>query len=302
MAQDASVWMNGRFVPRESATVPILSHGFSRGSAIFEIFRIHDGPLGPAAFRMDEHLKRLANSARLLHMEMRFGRDEIAAAVKETVRQNAMKQGLVKILAYWGEEAVIQLVLASKLDLAIFAIPPTSDIPLDKEQPISACISKWRKLHPETVPVEAKACANYLNGYLARKNALDRGFDTGIMLGTDGFVAEGSTESLFVVKNGVLKVPPLGRMLSSITRMSIQEVAGYLNIQTAETALVPDDLYEADELFLSFTGTKVLPIYRFEDRQLKTPGPVTQQLSAQMRAILEFKDENFSHWFQPVGR
>jgi branched-chain amino acid aminotransferase len=300
MTSDLNVWMNNQFVPWKSATVPILSHGFSRASAIFEIFRIHKGPDGPAAFRMDEHLKRLMNSARLLQMDMAYSMDEIAEAVRKTVKLNHMEQGVIKILAYWGEEAVIQLVLESKLDLAVFAIPDSSQFHMDKKEPISACISKWRKIHPETVQVEAKACANYLNGYLARKDALDRGYDTGIMLGTDGFVAEGSTESLFLVKDGILKVPPLGRVLSSITRMTVKEIANHLNIAVVETTLFPDDLYQADELFVSYTGTKVSPISRFEDRLLDAPGPVTRRIKEKMDDVLAFKDETFRRWFQKI--
>jgi branched-chain amino acid aminotransferase len=300
MTDNLNVWMNGQFVPWKSATVPILSHGFSRASAIFEIFRIHKGPDGPAAFRMDEHLKRLMNSARLLQMDMAYTMDEIADAVKETVALNHMEQGVIKILAYWGEEAVIQLVLESKLDLAVFAVPESSLLHLDNEVPISACISKWRKIHPETVQVEAKACANYLNGYLARKDALDRGYDTGIMLGTDGFVAEGSTEALFIVKDGVLKVPPLGRVLSSISRMSVQEIADHLNIPAVETPLLPGDLHRADELFVSYTGTKVSPISRFEDRILDAPGPVTRRIKEKMDGVFAFKDEKFKRWFQKM--
>ena len=300
MTDDLTVWMNGQFVPWKSATVPILSHGFSRASAIFEIFRIHKSPDGPAAFRMDEHLKRLMNSARLLQMDMAYSMDDIADAVKETVKKNQMEQGVIKILAYWGEEAVIQLVLDSKLDLAIFTVPESALSHLDNEMPISACISKWRKIHPETVQVEAKACANYLNGYLARKDALNRGYDTGIMLGTDGFVAEGSTESLFIVKDGVLKVPPLGRVLSSISRMSVQEIATDLGIAVAETPLLSNDLQQADELFVSYTGTKVSPISRFEDRILAAPGPVTRRIKEKMDAVFAFQDEKFNHWFQQM--
>ena len=300
MTSDLNVWMNGQFVPWQSATVPILSHGFSRASAIFEIFRIHKGPDGPAAFRMDEHLKRLMNSARLLQMDMAYSMDEIAEAVRETVKLNHMEQGVIKILAYWGEEAVIQLVLKSKLDLAVFAIPDSSQFHLDKEEPISACISKWKKIHPETVQVEAKACANYLNGYLARKDALDRGYDTGVMLGTDGLVTEGSTESLFLVKDGILKVPPLGRVLSSITRMAVQEIASHLNIEAVETTVLPDDLHQADELFVSYTGTKVSPISRFEDRSLDAPGPVTRRIKEKIDDVLAFKDKTFRHWFQKI--
>lgn len=295
---DRMVWINGQMVPWQSATVPILSHGFSRASAIFEIFRVHSGPEGPVAFRMDEHLKRLMNSARLLQMEMAYTMEDIAQAVRKTVKRNRMQQGLVKILAYWGQEAVIQLVLESRLDVAVFAIDASSQVHLDKENPVSACIAKWRKIHPETVPVEAKACANYLNGYLARKDAMQRGFDTGIMLGTDGFVAEGSTESLFLVKDGVLKTPPRGRVLASITRMSVLEMAQHLGIPAQEAALLPDDLHRADELFVSYTGTKVSPIHRFEDRTLNAPGPVTRRIKDQMAQVLSFEDNHFNHWFQ----
>lgn len=295
---DRMVWINGRMVPWASATVPILSHGFSRASAIFEIFRIHRGPDGPVAFRMDDHLKRLMNSARLLQMEMAFGMDALVEAVRETVRRNRMEQGVVKILAYWGQEAVIQLVLESALDVAVFAVEESDQIRFDQTEPITACIPKWRKIHPETVPVEAKACANYLNGYLARRDAMQRGYDTGVMLGTDGFVAEGATETLFLVKDDVLKTPPRGRVLSSITRMSVLEIAQHLGIATQEAALLPDDLHQADELFVSYTGTKVSPIRRFEDRPLNAPGPITRRIQRKMADVLAFKENDFNKWFQ----
>lgn len=300
MISDQRAWINGQFVPRQSATVPLLSHGFSRASAIFETFRIHKGPSGPAAFRMDEHLKRLMNSARLLQMEMAYSVDEIAEAVRQTVRRNHMEQGIIKILAYWGEEAVIQLVLKSKLDLAVFALLDPSQFRLDILEPVSACVSKWRKLHPQTVPVEAKACANYLNGYLARKDALDRGFYTGIMLGTDGFVAEGSAESLFLVKDGTLKAPPLQKVLPSITRMAVMDIARSLGIPISEAPLLPEDLYQADELFISSTGTKVLPVFKFEDRFMDAPGPVTRRIRIKMNDVLAFRDEDFNGWFQKI--
>ena len=219
MYDHLSVWLNGRMIPWPEAKVPILSHGFSRGSAIFEIFGTHKGPKGTVAFRMDLHLNRLMRSAELLGMQTGYSARQIAEAVAETVRANKIGRGLVKILAYWGEEAVIQLVLDSKLDVAVFAIPASEELGLDNARPVSACISKWRKLHPETVPVGAKACGNYLNGYLARRDANLRGFNVGLLVGTDGFLAEGSVESVFLIKDGVLKTPPLGRILSGITRL-----------------------------------------------------------------------------------
>jgi len=300
MNSDLQVWFNGKLIPRRDATVPILSHGFSRGSAIFDVLGVHPGPQGPMAFRLDDHLKRFMKSAQLLGMELAYSSEEITAAIKATVKANSLGRGIIKILAFWGEESIIQLVLDSKLDVAVFAIPESEELVLDKKQTISACLSKWRKLHPETVPVGAKACANYLNGYLARKDAVSRGFDIGILLGTDGFLAEGSTESVFIVKEGVLMTPPLGRILASITRLSILQAVPEIGIPIVERPITADELVAADEIFTVHTGTKVEAVARFEDRQLKAPGPVTQRVLDLIDDIMHFKDERFMNWFQPL--
>ena len=301
MTDDRKVWLNGELIPWSEATVPLLSHGFSRGSAMFEAFGIHEGPEGPAAFRMNDHLKRLTGSADLLEMELGFSPGEIAAAVGETVRANRLGRGVVKIMAYWGQETVTELVLDAKLDIAVFAIRENPDLHLDDTTPISACLSRWRKLHPQTARPEAKACANYLNAYLARKDAVDRGYDVGLMLGTDDLLAEGSIESVFVVQDGVLKTPPLGRILSSVSRRSVLEIAAVDGIPAEETALRADALDTADEIFTSHTGVKVHPVDRFEDRRLDAPGPVTRRLIELVEGVLAFRDERFGHWFQGLG-
>lgn len=301
MRDERQVWLNGKFLPWACATVPILSHSFSRASAIFEIFRIHTGPEGPAAFRMDAHLKRLMNSAGLLEMEIDFSVDTIAGAVAETVILNDIDRGVVKIMAYWGEVAVIRLLPRSKPDLAIFAIAEMPEMNLDNQVPVRTCISKWRKIDPKTVPVSAKACSNYLNAYLARKDAVARGFDIGIMLGTDGFVTEGSAESVFIVKDGIVKIPPLGRVLPGISRMSVLEMAKSMRLETVQEPLGMDDLYEADEMFLSHTGAKVEPVEQFEDKRLPAPGPVTHRLMEQMARILAFQDESYMQWMQKLS-
>jgi len=301
MSNDSKVWLNGNLIPWQQATVPLLSHGFSRASAIFDVFGVHVGPTGPAAFRMDEHIKRLMNSAELLGMEMAYSAAQIVEAVKTTVKVNRFGRGIVKMLAYWGEEAVIKLVLDSKLDLAIFTIPESEELALDKPRPLSACLSKWRKIHPETVPVGAKACSNYLNGYLARRDANQRGFDIGILLSTDGFLAEGSIESVFIVKDGVLKTPPLGRVLSSITRMSVLQAAPQVGIRVVEEPISAEALLSADEAFTAHTGIKVEAITRLENRQLPEIGPVTKQVMQLMDNIIQFKDDRFQDWFQALS-
>jgi len=300
MNTDLQAWFNGKLIPQRDATVPILSHGFSRGSAIFDVLGAHVGPEGPVAFRMDDHLKRLMKSAELLGMELAYSTEEIIEAVKATVKANHIGRGIIKILAFWGEEALIHLVLDARLDVAVFAIPESEELVLDEKHAISACVAKWRKLHPQTVPVGAKACANYLNGYLARKDAVSRGFDIGILLGTDGFLAEGSTESVFIVKDGVLMTPPLGRVLSSITRLSILQAVPEIGLTIAERPITADELLAADEIFVVHTATKIEPVARFEDRELAAPGPVTTQVMQMMDGIMQFKDERFMHWFQPL--
>ncbi len=302
MFEALQIWMNGRMVPWDEANVHVLSHGFSRGSAIFDVFGIHPGPKGPVAFRMDKHLERLFRSAELLRMEMAYGEDQLTEAVAESVKANNIGRGLIKILAYYGEQAVISLVLDSRLDVAVCAVPAVDDLGLDESTPIDICFAKWRKIHPATVPVEAKACSNYLNGMLARKDSRARGFDVGILLTTDGYVAEGSIESIFMVKDGVLKTPRRGNILASITRMSILEAAPVAGIETSEEQITPVELLSADEVFVSHTGAKILPVKRIEDRVLAgVPGPVTQQLRRLMDDICNSRDERFRDWLQPVG-
>ena len=294
------VWLNGNLISEGDAKVPLLSHGFSRASAIFEVFRVHAGPEGPMAFRMDEHLKRLMKSAELLGMETAYSVEEIEEAIKTTVKVNGVGRGLIKILSYWGEVAVTKLVLDSKLDLAIFATPEARELELDISEPISVCLSKWRKLHPETVPVEAKASANYLNAYLARRDAYERGFDAGIMLNTEGFLAEGSRESVFMVKEKLLQVPPLGSVLSSITRASILEAVPMLGVICRERNISSDELYKADEIFTARTSMKVAPVSRFENKHLEAPGPITRKVMRLMDDIIHFRDDRFLDWFQPL--
>jgi branched-chain amino acid aminotransferase len=300
MTDGSWVWRNGELIRPEQATVPLLSHALSRGSAVFEVFGTHVGPRGTLAFRMDEHLKRLRTSLDSLEMELSCTMEELVVGVSEVVAANGLGRGLVKILAYWGAEAVIDLVPRVPLDVAIFALPDRGELALDRWRNISVCLSRWRKLHPETTPVEAKACANYLNGYLARKDAQDRGFDLGLLAGTDGFLAEGSIEAVFLVREGTLVTPPSHRILRSITRQSILEAAPVAGIPACEEAVRPQALFSAEEIFTSHSGTKVSPVERVEDRRLAAPGPVTRRVMTLMDDILHFRDDRFAGWFQAL--
>ena len=300
MGKNSFVWMNGNITNSVNANVSLLSHSFSRGSAIFEAFGVHESPNGPKVFRMDQHLNRLEKSADLLGMELKYSVKEIADAVSETVKINQTKRGLIKIMAYWGEEAVVNMVPDSKLDVAVFSINKNPELPLDDAYPLKTCLSKWRKLDPSTVPVEAKVVGNYLNGYLARKEAKDRGFDLSFMLDTDGYLAEGSIESLFIVKNEILETPKMGNILSSISRMTVIEIAKNLGIEVKEKNIIKEDLYDAQEIFTSHTGVKVHPVKTFEEYELIAPGPITTKISFLLNEIINFKNDMFKNYFQDL--
>jgi branched-chain amino acid aminotransferase len=168
-------------------------------------------------------------------------------------------------------------------------------------QSTTACVSKWRKLDPQTVPVGAKAAANYLNGMVARLDAEKRGFEHALMLDTQGFVAEGGTECVFLVKDGQLLTSALGTVLKSITRMSVLEAARMEGIKTVEDRLPPEIIYEADELFFSCSPMKVMPVRQIDDYVLEdVPGPVTRKMVALLTDISAGKDERFKNWLYPV--
>lgn len=301
MHPEKKVWRNGNLIPWEEATVHIMSHSLTRGSAIFEVLGVYATPQGLAAFRLAEHCDRLIRSAELLGMELNQSKEEVMEAVAKTVKANNITQGFVKIVAYYGEETFTVLVSDPRLDLAIFAIAAEEYRPKGSPKTISICLSRWRRLHPETVPIEAKVAANYLNGMLARQDALRRGFDLGVMLDNDGFLAEGSVESVFLVKDDLLLTPPLGRILASITRKTILEAVPAIGLKAIEKPLTPQELLSAGEIFISSTSRRVMPVHRIEERHLgEVPGPVTSKISRLLEGICSGKDERFRQWLHPL--
>jgi len=305
MLEDRIIFLNGDFVPWSQATVHMMCHSFGRGSAIFEVLSFHETNAGPAVFRLDEHINRLFRTAQLLDMELPLSREEFHEAVLGTVKRNGLKKGFIKIIGFYPQIAFEILPPQKRLDVSIFVRDPSQD-PGGREFPFergtAACLSKWRKLDPQTVPIEAKAAANYLNGMMAQGEARKRGFEHAIMLDTQGFIAEGGTESVFLVKDGKLMTPSPGTVLQGITRKSLLQVAGVIGVESFEGRLSPELLYEADEIFLSATPIKVLPVRQIEERALEgIPGPLTRKLSTLVDEIVAGMDERFKGWLFPVG-
>jgi branched-chain amino acid aminotransferase len=300
MLSDRTVYLNGKFVEWEKATVHILSHGFARGSAIFEVMSFHETKKGTAIFRLDEHIYRLFRTAELLSMELPLTKEALTEAVRTTVKANNLASGAIKLVCYYRDIAFEILPPQKTLDVCIVAIDPALDLgglSYEKPKGLSACVCRWRKLHPETVPIEAKVAANYLNGLMARLDSQKRGFDMAIMVDTEGFVAEGSAESVFFVKDGVLETPILGTVLQSITRKSLLEVAQVMGIETAEKRVRPETLMEADEIFFSCSPQKIAPVRKIENRAIRSvPGPITKKLMTALDDICAGKQPRFKDW------
>ncbi len=192
MLEKRVVYLDEKFVPWNEAKVHIMSHSFARGSAIFEVLSFHEadgGPSarGPAVFRLDEHVKRLMRSAKFLDMQLPLSESQLMETTKETVRRNGLKSGFIKIVCFYPQVALTILPPQKMLTVSVMVVDPAEDFEntsLSSNEAASVCISNWRKLDPQTVPIEAKASANYLNGMVARQEAVIRGFDYAVMLDT----------------------------------------------------------------------------------------------------------------------
>ena len=304
MFEDRIVYLKGEFIPWENATVHIMSHSFGRGSAIFEVISLHKTASGPAVFRLEAHIDRLFKSAEFLDMELPLSKEALCEAVAETVKRNGLQQGFIKLICFYPEFAVEILPPQKELSVSIFAIDPEQDLGglgIPFETGATAYLSTWRKLDPATVPVEAKAAANYLNGMVARAEAKKNGFEYAVMLDTQGFIAEGGTESVFLVKDNCLMTAATGTVLKSITRRSILEAVKEVGIECIEGQLKPELLFEAQEMFVSCTPFKVMPVKQINDHKFDTaPGPLTRKIAELLETIAKGNDDRFKGWLYKV--
>jgi branched-chain amino acid aminotransferase len=283
-----------------------MCHSFARGSTIFEVISFYAAAAGgPAVFRLHDHVARFEKSAAYLAMELPVDHDALCRAVAGTVRRNRLEQGTLKVVGYYPQFALDVQPPKQRLSIAVFAMDPFRDIPelgFSFEQGTTAGIARWRKLDPQSVPIEAKAAANYLNGMVAKLEVQKRGFEDAILLDTQGFIAEGATESIFLVQGGRLLTPSLGTVLDSITRRSILQVADHLGIDTFEGRLRPELLFEADEVFFANTPFKVIPVRRIEEREMPAvPGPVQARLYGFLARAARGEEAAFKEWLYPAA-
>lgn len=283
------IWRDGVFVEWQDATIHVMSHCVHYGSSVFEGIRCYDTPDGPAIFRAHEHMRRLVDSCRIYRMPMRYTVDELVAASVETVAENGLPHCYLRPVALrTGEEMGV---LPNATPVETFIIPWVWGRYLGNDaltDGVDVCVSSWRRAAPDTFPTLAKAGGNYLNSQLSKMEARLDGYVEGIMLDSFGFVAEGSGENLFLVRDGTIFTSTLGNgILSGITRDSVMRIARDLGYPVVEQTIPREMLYVADELFFCGTAAELTPIRSVDRIEVGTgkPGPVTLAVQAQYLGI-----------------
>lgn len=293
-------WLNGNFVEWSDTDVPLLSHSFSRGSAIFEVIDIVSSKNGPAFFGLKEHVDRFFNSAGLTYMDLPIKRDDLIRAVIESAKINDVSSGISKFFAYYSNIEMRPVPTDPKVDIAIFTIDfNTFNISQeDLSAPVSVGISSFRKIHPETVPLHAKIVGNYANAFLATMEVMKKGYEDAILLDTMGFVAEGPTSNVFFVTHNKILTPFLRNALPGITRTAAIEALREMKYTVQEKDIRAEELATFDEAFFSSSVLKIHPIRSIDGREFgsPSPGPVTLQLIDKMDEIFEGENPLFKKW------
>jgi len=278
----AKVWMNGVLVPWTEAKIHIASHVVHYGSAVFEGMRCYDTPKGSACFRLDAHMRRLFDSARIYRMDSPVARDALTEAVLETIRANEQKACYIRPLIYRGYETLGVNPLPCPVDVAVLTWEwgtYLGDGALQKG--VDVRVSSWARTAPNTFPALAKTTANYANSALIKMEAVADGYAEAIALDVSGYVSEGSGQNVFLVRDSVLYTPPLtASILPGITRDSVITIARDLGFQVREQLIPREMLYIADELFFCGTAVEVTPI-RSVDKIVVgrgERGPVTEAI------------------------
>ena len=279
-----NIWFNGELVPWESAQIHVLSYALHYGSAVFEGIRAYSTNNGTKIFRLDEHIKRLFNSAKIYRMNIAYNQQEIMEACKTIITTNELNTGAyVRPIAFRGyNDLGLHASKDDDVELVVAAWEWGTLLGADAlENGVDVGVSSWNRNAPNTIPVMAKASGNYLSGTLVAIEAKENGYDEGICLDSDGFVSEGSGENIFMVKNSTLITPPLSSsILDGITRDSVIQIAKYLNIECIERRITREELYLADELFFTGTAAEITPIKSVDRLTVGNgaKGPLTDQI------------------------
>ncbi len=297
------IWMDGKFVNWDKATVHILTHTLHYGLGIFEGIRCYETSEGPAIFRLNEHVDRLFDSAHIFLIDIPYSKEEIKDAVIKTVRVNKIKECYIRPLAYIGYGAMGLYPKENPVNVSI-AVWSWGSYLGDKglKNGIKVKTSSFVRNHVNANMARGKVCGYYVNSQLAKKEAISCGCDEALLLDTEGYVSEGSGENIFIIRNGMLKTTPLTSILEGITRNSIIKVANDEGIKVVEERFTRDEVYIAEEAFFTGTAAEVTPIREVDGRTIGkgTPGKITKKLQSIFFDIVRGKNKKYGSWLTRI--
>ncbi|NQV39853.1 MAG: branched-chain amino acid transaminase [Nitrosopumilus sp.] len=300
MKEIGKIWMNGKLVPFKDAKVHVLTHALHYSTSIFEGIRCYNTPSGSAIFRLPEHVDRLFKSAKLYSMKMQFSKKIISDAIIKTVKVGGLKESYIRPLAYYGYGTMGLTPITNKVDVSISCWEwKMGESKAGKFSGAKCKVSSWTKIDSRSQPMQAKAASNYANAALARMEALENGYDEAIMLNYQGKVAEGSAENIFIIKDDIIQTPPLSAGgLEGITRDSIIRIIEKNGGFVIEQDLERDDLYNADEIFMTGTAAEVKSVTQIDKVKIGNGkmGNITKALQKSFTDVVMGKDERFLPW------
>jgi len=304
MKEVGKIWMNGKLVPFKDAKVHVLTHALHYSTAVFEGIRCYNTPNGSAIFRLPEHVDRLFNSAKLYGMKIRYTKKQIIDAIIKTVKASGLKECYIRPKAYCGYGTMGLTPTLNKVDVSISCWEwKMGESKAGKFSGAKCKISKWIRIDSRSQPMQSKCAANYSNAALARVEALKNGYDEAIMLNYSGKVAEGSAENIFIVKNGMIKTPPLDAdILNGITRDSVIQLIRSDGIKLIEKNITVNELLKADEVFMTGTAAEVKSVTKIDRTSIGKgkPGIITKTLQKSFMDIVMGKDQRFVSWLRYI--
>ena len=301
--RDGLIWLDGEMVPWREAKTHVLTHTLHYGLGCFEGVRAYNTANGPAIFRLKEHTDRLFNSAHILNMKMPFSKDVINEAQRAAVRENNLDEAYLRPMVFLGSEGMG--LRADNLQVHVMVAAwswPSYMSPEAKELGIKVRTSSYTRHHVNITMCKAKANGNYINSMLALNEAISGGAEEALLLDNEGYVAEGSGENIFIVRNGELHTPELTSCLAGITRATIMDFAKDLGLVVKERRITRDEVYIAEEAFFTGTAAEVLPIRELDGRQIGAGkrGPITEKLQSMYFDAVKGKLAEHQAWLTHV--
>jgi branched-chain amino acid aminotransferase len=303
MEPEGKIWMDGSFVNWADANVHVLTHSLHYGLAAFEGIRCYKGKSGSAIFKLQEHVDRLFESAHIGMMTIPYEKKQVAEAIVETVRINKLDACYIRPLVYIGYGAMGVYPGDNPIKLAIAAWKWGSYLGDDAlANGMRACVSSFTRHHVNVSMTRGKISGYYVNSILAKREAKADGYDEAILLDPEGYVSEGTGENIFIVRKGRLKTTPLTSILEGITRNAVIDLAREQGLVVAEERFTRDEMYIAEEVFLTGTAAELTPVREIDNRRIGSgkPGPITAALQKRFFAIVKGEDASHDSWLTRV--